>query len=211
MSFLPAIKKAMSDVEPDRPVSDIETMQNIVQDSLGSRRFPTLLLSAFALLALVLATVGHSRRGELFRGAAHSRNWNSHGAGGACCGCLEVDRQWKHDLGCDWNCGWGRRVSRPHSLAGNVAVQREAIESGGAGNCLSVAYVHRFAGELHSSAPGGEGRSHGGIAIRMRRPMKTLAQNARYSIRLLRKNPGFTSLLPSRSRWASARTPPSSA
>ena len=58
MSFLPAIKKAMSDVEPDRPVSDIETMQNIVQDSLGSRRFPTLLLSAFALLALILATVG---------------------------------------------------------------------------------------------------------------------------------------------------------
>ena len=58
MSFLPAIKKAMSDVEPDRPVSDVETMQNIVQDSLGSRRFPTLLLSAFALLALILATVG---------------------------------------------------------------------------------------------------------------------------------------------------------
>ena len=58
MSYMPAIKKALSEVEPDRPVSDIETMQNIVQDSLGSRRFPTLLLSAFALLALVLAAVG---------------------------------------------------------------------------------------------------------------------------------------------------------
>ena len=58
MWYMPAIKKALSEVEPDRPVSDIETMQNIVQDSLGSRRFPTLLLSAFALLALVLAAVG---------------------------------------------------------------------------------------------------------------------------------------------------------
>src|ERR1700722_16119059 len=58
MSYMPAIKKALSEVEPDRPVSDIETMQNVVQDSLGSRRFPTLLLSAFALLALVLAAVG---------------------------------------------------------------------------------------------------------------------------------------------------------
>ena len=48
----------MNEVEPDRPVSDFETMQNIVQDSLGSRRFPTLLLSAFALLALALAAVG---------------------------------------------------------------------------------------------------------------------------------------------------------
>jgi putative ABC transport system permease protein len=58
MAYMPVIKKAMSDVEPDRPVSDVETMQNIVQDSLGSRRFPTLLLSAFALLALILAAVG---------------------------------------------------------------------------------------------------------------------------------------------------------
>jgi predicted permease len=58
MSFTPALKKAMSEVEPDRPVSDFETMQNVVQDSLGSRRFPTLLLSAFALLALTLAAVG---------------------------------------------------------------------------------------------------------------------------------------------------------
>jgi predicted permease len=57
-SFTPAIKKAMGEVEPDRPVSEFETMQNIVQDSLGSRRFPTLLLSAFALLALLLAAVG---------------------------------------------------------------------------------------------------------------------------------------------------------
>jgi len=57
-SFTPAIKKAMGEVEPDRPVSEFETLQNIVQDSLGSRRFPTLLLSAFALLALLLAAVG---------------------------------------------------------------------------------------------------------------------------------------------------------
>jgi predicted permease len=57
-SFTPAIKKAMAEVEPDRPVSDIETMESVVQDSLGSRRFPTLLLSTFALLALALAAVG---------------------------------------------------------------------------------------------------------------------------------------------------------
>jgi len=58
MPFTPALKKAMSEVEPDRPVSDFETMQNVVQDSLGPRRFPTLLLSGFALLALTLAAVG---------------------------------------------------------------------------------------------------------------------------------------------------------
>jgi putative ABC transport system permease protein len=58
MTYMPAIKKAMSEVEPDRPVSDIETMQNVVLDSLGSRSFTTLLLSVFAMLALILAAVG---------------------------------------------------------------------------------------------------------------------------------------------------------
>jgi predicted permease len=58
MSFTPAIKKAMRQVESDRPVSDIDTMQNVVRDSVGSRSFTTLLLSAFALLALALAAVG---------------------------------------------------------------------------------------------------------------------------------------------------------
>jgi putative ABC transport system permease protein len=58
MSYAPVIKEALSEIEPDRPVSGIETMQNIVRDSLGPRRFPTLLLSAFALLALILAAVG---------------------------------------------------------------------------------------------------------------------------------------------------------
>jgi predicted permease len=58
MSFAPAIKKAMGEVEPDRPVSDIDTMQNVVRDSVGSRTFTTLLLTAFALLALALAAVG---------------------------------------------------------------------------------------------------------------------------------------------------------
>jgi predicted permease len=57
-SFTPAIKKAMAEVEPDRPVSGIETMEDVVQDSVGSRRFPMLLLSAFALLGLALAGVG---------------------------------------------------------------------------------------------------------------------------------------------------------
>jgi putative ABC transport system permease protein len=57
-SYTVAIKKALAEVEPDRPVSDVQTMENIVQDSLGPRRFPTILLSAFALLALLLSTVG---------------------------------------------------------------------------------------------------------------------------------------------------------
>ena len=57
-SYAPGIKKALAEVEPDRPVSEADTMENIVQDALGPRRFPTILLASFALLALILSAVG---------------------------------------------------------------------------------------------------------------------------------------------------------
>ena len=57
-SFIAPIKKALADVLPDRPVSGVEKMEDVVRNSTGSRRFPMLLLSAFSALALVLAAVG---------------------------------------------------------------------------------------------------------------------------------------------------------
>jgi putative ABC transport system permease protein len=56
--FAAPIKQALASVFPERPVSGVETMQDIVHNSTGSRRFPMLLLSAFSVLALVLAAVG---------------------------------------------------------------------------------------------------------------------------------------------------------
>jgi putative ABC transport system permease protein len=53
-----AVKRAIAVVEPNQPVTDVLTMEEIVGLSVSSRRFPMLLLSGFALLALVLAAVG---------------------------------------------------------------------------------------------------------------------------------------------------------
>ena len=57
-TFTTAVKKALEEFLPDRPVAGVDTMENIVHDSLGSRRFPMLLLGAFSVLALALAAVG---------------------------------------------------------------------------------------------------------------------------------------------------------
>jgi putative ABC transport system permease protein len=57
-TFTAVVRKALAEVLPDRPVSEVETMDDIVQDSVGPRRFPTILLGTFALLALTLAAVG---------------------------------------------------------------------------------------------------------------------------------------------------------
>ena len=52
------IKRAIAEAEPARPVSAVRTMEAVVGGSVSSRRVPMLLLSAFAVLALVLAAVG---------------------------------------------------------------------------------------------------------------------------------------------------------
>jgi putative ABC transport system permease protein len=57
-TFANPVKQAMLDVEPDRPVSEIQTMEAIVRGSVGTRRFPMLMLAALAGLALVLAAIG---------------------------------------------------------------------------------------------------------------------------------------------------------
>ena len=49
---------AVRAVDPEQPVLDIATMNEVVEESLGQRPFAMLLLAAFAMLALVLASVG---------------------------------------------------------------------------------------------------------------------------------------------------------
>ena len=52
------VKQSLAEFLPDRPVSGVETMEDILRDSTGPRRFPMLVLSGFAVFALVLAAVG---------------------------------------------------------------------------------------------------------------------------------------------------------
>jgi putative ABC transport system permease protein len=56
--FIAPLKKALAEIEPAQPVSSIRTMDEVLSGSVASRRYPMVLLSVFALLALVLAAVG---------------------------------------------------------------------------------------------------------------------------------------------------------
>ena len=57
-SFVAPVKQALAIVEPNRPVSGVRTMEDVIGTSVSSRRFPMLLLTLFGVLALVLAAVG---------------------------------------------------------------------------------------------------------------------------------------------------------
>lgn len=56
--MMPAITKVVYGTAKDQPVYDVQTMQQIASDSMASQRLPMILLAAFAVLALVLSSVG---------------------------------------------------------------------------------------------------------------------------------------------------------
>jgi putative ABC transport system permease protein len=57
-AFEQPVKQALARMDGDYPASEVRTMEQVASDSIGSYRFPTMLLSAFASLALILSAVG---------------------------------------------------------------------------------------------------------------------------------------------------------
>jgi predicted permease len=57
-ALLSAVKGVVYGTGNDQPVYAVETMEDIISKSIAGRRFPMVLLGAFAGLALILATVG---------------------------------------------------------------------------------------------------------------------------------------------------------
>ncbi len=57
-AVLPALQAAVAAVDPSQPVFGSRSLQSLVDESLGPRRFTLLLLSVFACLGLLLATLG---------------------------------------------------------------------------------------------------------------------------------------------------------
>jgi putative ABC transport system permease protein len=53
-----AVRQQIRQVDPDQGVAGVETMQQLVVDSIARPRFETLLLCAFAFIALALACIG---------------------------------------------------------------------------------------------------------------------------------------------------------
>ncbi len=57
-SLIPMVEKAIWSADPDQPVTEVRTMDEWVAKEAASRRFLLQLIGAFALTALLLATVG---------------------------------------------------------------------------------------------------------------------------------------------------------
>jgi putative ABC transport system permease protein len=57
-ALTPAIEKAIASLDPDQPIVDVKTIDERIDESLGSRRFNAVLVGGFAAIAIILAAVG---------------------------------------------------------------------------------------------------------------------------------------------------------
>jgi len=60
LAVTPRVTKAVRDIDPQLVVTHVRSVESLVSQSVGTRRFDLLLIAAFAALALVLAAVGLS-------------------------------------------------------------------------------------------------------------------------------------------------------
>jgi ABC-type antimicrobial peptide transport system permease subunit len=56
--LMPRVRDVIFGFAPDQPVYSVKSIEDVVSESMASRKLPILLLGAFAGLALMLATVG---------------------------------------------------------------------------------------------------------------------------------------------------------
>jgi putative ABC transport system permease protein len=58
IQLAPAVRRAVLELDADQPISEIRPMEEVIAESMASRRFSTALLSAFSGIALLLASLG---------------------------------------------------------------------------------------------------------------------------------------------------------
>ncbi len=58
LSFAPAVRREVLSIDPNQPVSDVKSMEDLLEATMGQRRLTAILLGAFAVTALLLSLVG---------------------------------------------------------------------------------------------------------------------------------------------------------
>jgi predicted permease len=74
------VQKKIAELDPELPVSDVLTIEQIIERSLGNASLSASLVLAFAVLSLMLASIGFVRSPLLRDDAARWRDRHSHGA-----------------------------------------------------------------------------------------------------------------------------------
>jgi putative ABC transport system permease protein len=164
-----SIAAVIHSADPDLPMADLKTMDQLFQESLGGDRFGAFLFGGFALIALCLATFGIY--GVMSFGVAQ----RTHEIGLR----MALGARQTQVLGLILKEGmtlgfiglfyWARRLVRDWAAHARDVVWHRLARSNRLQRCGGGADVVGLAGLLHSCTQGDAGRSDGRIAPRLTR------------------------------------------
>ena len=76
-----SLRAAVRSIDPQLPLTQVESMDRVVAEGQAPRRFNAALISSFAAAAVLLGDSRHLQRDCIFGGAAHPGDGDSPGAG----------------------------------------------------------------------------------------------------------------------------------
>jgi hypothetical protein len=112
-----ALRSRALEFNAELVIHNSEDMAKTVANTISGKRFTMSLLGVFALLALLLASIG---------GATHQRNWSAHGPGSAETGCATPGHERWRGNDADWRHPWRDWRFRAYPSYGQHAIRREA-------------------------------------------------------------------------------------
>ncbi len=80
LSIVGALRQAVWSIDPNQPISNVSTLEKVVDESIAQRRLNMLLMGLFGGLAMLLSAVGIYGLVVARSDAAHAGDGNSHGA-----------------------------------------------------------------------------------------------------------------------------------
>ena len=184
----PALQRAVWAVDPEQPVTNVRTMQEIVTRSLGSARFNAWLLASLAGLALVLAAAGLYGLVAHLVGQETRIDWRAHGAR------RDAGRRRRPLPAAGGLARGGRQRRRPRGRLRHDALPPEPARGGQ--HHRSVGIRRGPGGDADRRPGGGAAAVGGGVA---RRPGRGAAR------RLTRNRPGMPGIPGMVGRFSAAR------
>ena len=55
---IPLVRQAIHELDPGQPIYHVQTLEGVLSDSMALQRVTTILLAVFAIVAVILATIG---------------------------------------------------------------------------------------------------------------------------------------------------------